>query len=272
MSKVYLVGAGPGDPELLTLKALRVLAEAEVVLYDRLVSAAILELVNPLAERIYVGKVRGEQAHVQREILHLLLAYARSGRKVVRLKGGDPMIYGRGGEEWLFLAQQGISVELVPGISSALALPGMVGIPLTLRGVGRGFAVMCGQTQGGSLPDIAPYAQIDTLVILMGVEQRAELAANLIRVGRDPWEPCAFIENGSMPEERVILTSLASVAQRDVAVKAPAVWVIGAVVMVREQLQAIASLAASSSIVTTMELPVNFSVTSRKQTVAVEHG
>ncbi|WP_027882887.1 uroporphyrinogen-III C-methyltransferase, partial [Meiothermus rufus] len=206
--RVYLVGAGPGDPELLTLRALQVLQEAEVVLYDRLVSPAVLELIHPLAERVYVGKEPGEQSGVQQRIFQLLLHYAHSGHRVVRLKGGDPMVYGRGGEEWLFLAQQGIEVELVPGLSAALALPGLAGIPLTLRGVARGFAVISGHTQDGVLPDLTAYARVDTLVVLMGVAGRAQIAQNLIKVGRNPEEPSAFIEKGATPEERVVLSSL----------------------------------------------------------------
>lgn len=238
--KVYLVGAGPGDPELLTLKALRVLQEAEVVLYDRLVGPAVLELlerVNPLAELIYVGKEQGEQEQVQGEIFEQMLFHARSGRKVVRLKGGDPMVYGRGGEEWAFLAQQGIAVELVPGISSALALPGLAGIPLTLRGVAGGFAVLSGHTQGGRIPDLAPYARIDTLVILMGVKARAQLARALLAAGRSPDEPVAFVENGSTPQERLVLCSLGRVAEGGVQVSPPALWIVGEVVRAREVLK-----------------------------------
>lgn len=268
MSKVYLVGAGPGDPELLTLRALRVLGEADVVLYDRLVSAEILAYVNPQAERIYVGKAKGDQDRVQHEILHLLLHYARAGRTVVRLKGGDPMVYGRGAEEWLFLAQHGITVELVPGLSSALALPGMAGIPLTLRGIGRSFAVICGQEQGGAAPEITPYAQIDTLVILMGVERRAELAQALIQAGRDAWEPCAFIENGSTPNERIVLAALEAVAQGRVAVQAPAVWIIGPVVAVREQLQAL----AADEPIHAMLVPAYSGMHQARDVVVVERG
>jgi len=237
--KVYLVGAGPGDPELLTLKALRVLQEAEVVLYDRLVAPAVLELVHPLAELIYVGKEQGEQERVQGEIFAQMLHHVRAGRKVVRLKGGDPMVYGRGGEEWAFLAREGIAVELVPGVSSALALPGLAGIPLTLRGVAGGFAVLSGQAQGGGLPDLAPYARVDTLVVLMGVKARAEIARGLIGAGRPPREPLAFIENGSTPQERVVSATLGEVARGEVEVQSPAVWVIGEVVRLREELRAL---------------------------------
>lgn len=154
--KVYLVGAGPGDPELLTLRALRVLQEAEVVLYDRLVSPAVLGQVNPLAELHYVGKEPGQQEVVQAEILALLLDQARAGRQVVRLKGGDPMVYGRGAEEWLALAREGIEVELVPGVSSSVAVPGLAGIPLTLRGWRAGLRCWRGIARGAGCPSWRP--------------------------------------------------------------------------------------------------------------------
>ncbi|PZA07687.1 MULTISPECIES: uroporphyrinogen-III C-methyltransferase [unclassified Meiothermus] len=242
--KVYLVGAGPGDPELLTLKALRVLQEAEVVLYDRLVGEGVLQLVHPAAQLLYVGKELGQQECVQGEIFRQMLHHARAGRKVVRLKGGDPMVYGRGGEEWVFLAQEGIAVELVPGVSSSLALPGLAGIPLTLRGVAGGFAVLSGHAQGGVLPGFSPYASIDTLVILMGVKARVQIARGLIEAGRSPQEPVAFIENGSTPQERVVTATLGEVAQGGVEVRSPAVWVIGEVVRLRERLRAAEQAAA----------------------------
>lgn len=248
--KVYLVGAGPGDPELLTLKALKVLQMAQVLLYDRLVSQEILELVNPGAHRIYVGKEMGEQDKVQEDIFTLMLAYAKTGQTVVRLKSGDPMVYGRGAEEWVFLAEHGIEAEVVPGISSALAVPGLAGIPLTLRGVANGFAVISGQQgvrtahsdhvanlgKGGVMPDFSPYAKADTLVILMGVKERAAIAQALIEAGRNPAEPVAFIENGSTPRERVVVSKLEAVAGGKTQVSSPAVWVVGEVVKVRSQL------------------------------------
>ncbi|ADD27618.1 uroporphyrinogen-III C-methyltransferase [Meiothermus ruber] len=236
MSPVYLVGAGPGSADLLTLRAARVLQEAEVVLYDRLVSPEVLALVNPRAQRIYVGKTKGEQDK-QQQILHLLLSHARAGRKVVRLKGGDPMVFGRGAEEWLHLAQAGLPVELVPGLSSAVALPGLWGIPLTMRGLASGFAVISGQMQEGAVPNLAAYAQVDTLVILMGVERRVELARALLQAGRPPREPAAFIENGTTPSERLLLTDLQAIAQGRVEVQAPAVWIQGSVVGVQQKLR-----------------------------------
>lgn len=236
--KVYLVGAGPGDPELLTLKAARVLEKADVVLYDRLVSPEVLSLANPLAEMVYVGKEAGEQEKVQGEIFQLMLARARAGRTVVRLKSGDPVVYGRGGEEWLFLAEHGLEAEIVPGISSALAVPALAGIPLTLRGVANGFTVLSGAGKAGGMPDFKPYAHSDTLVILMGVKGRGEIACQLIASGRSESEPVAFIESGSTPGERIVTATLRDVADGKTQVASPAVWVIGEVVRLREQIYA----------------------------------
>lgn len=230
--KVWLVGAGPGDPGLLTLRAFQVLQEAEVILYDRLVSEEVLSLANPTAERIYVGKHAGEP-HLQEEILHLMLQFIRDGRNVVRLKGGDPMVFGRGGEEWLFLVEHGVPVEVVPGVTSAIALPALAGVPLTYRGFSSGFAVVSGHCRDGLEQDWARYVRAETLVVLMGVKNRKTIAQVLIHLGRDPSEPVCFIERGSTPEERVIEATLGEVACGDVDVNPPAVWVIGEVVALR---------------------------------------
>lgn len=236
MGKVYLVGAGPGDPELLTLKAVRALQEADVILYDRLVGPEVLTFAAPQAERIYVGKEAGEQHLVQEQIMALLVAYARQGKTVVRLKGGDPLVFGRGGEEWQVLRERGVTVELIPGISSAVAVPGRAGIPLTFRGMATAFAVVTGHCQKGRSQDWSRYAGIDTLVILMGVTQRASIAQALIEAGRPPEEPVAFIERGTTPQERVVVTTLAAVAHGRVDVRSPAVFVVGQVVKLREKL------------------------------------
>lgn len=239
--KVFLVGAGPGDPELLTLKAARVLSECDVVLYDRLVAPAILERVRPGAELIYVGKHEGEQQRVQSQIFDLLLKHALEGKTVVRLKGGDPLVFGRGAEEWAIARERGIEVELVPGISSAIAVPGIVGIPLTFRNVSQGFAVLTGHCRDGLALNWRAYAGIDTLVVLMGVKNRVFIAQALIAAGRDGDEPVAFIERGATPEQNVVVASLREVAAGEVTVENPAVFVIGHVVKVREALLALVS-------------------------------
>jgi uroporphyrin-III C-methyltransferase len=236
MSKVYLIGAGPGDPDLLTVKAQRVLRAADVVLYDRLVSPGVLSVAGPRAELIYVGKREGEQESIQRLIFDLMLARARAGKTVARLKGGDPCVFGRAGEEWLSLARNGIEVEVIPGVSSALAAPALAGVPLTYRGVSRGFAVVAGHCAGPDGVDWRAYARVDTLVILMGVQDRARIARALIRAGRSPDEPAMFIERSSTPGERVIDTRLGRVAADAVEVESPAVFVIGAVAALRGEL------------------------------------
>ena len=234
--KVFLIGAGPGDPDLLTVKAARVLSECDVVLYDRLVSAEILSRARPDAQRIYVGKHEGEQGRVQDEIFALIRDHALAGRSVARLKGGDPLVFGRGAEEWALALTHGIDVELIPGITSAISLPGLAGIPLTYRELSQGFAVVTGHCHTGLAQEWFKYGSIDTLVILMGVKNRAFIAQALIEAGREPQEPIAFIENGSTPEQRVIVSDLRAVAAGLIDVVNPAVFIIGQVVGLRSTL------------------------------------
>jgi len=231
--KLYLIGAGPGDAELLTLKAARVLRECDVVLYDRLTTPEVLAMADPAALLVYVGKHDGEQEREQARIFELILEHTKAGRTVARLKGGDPLVFGRGAEEWEVALEHGIAVELIPGISSAIAVPGLAGIPLTFREVSRSFAVVTGHWRTGTNMDWAPYAKIDTLVILMGTKQRVLIAESLIAVGRSPGEPVAFVEQGSMAEQRVVETELAAVAKGEIEVNGPAVMVVGEVVRQR---------------------------------------
>ena len=234
--KLYLIGAGPGDAELLTVKAARVLSECDVVLYDRLTTPGVLALTRPGAELIYVGKHDGEQEREQARIFELILEHATAGRTVARLKGGDPLVFGRGAEEWEVACDHGIEVELIPGISSAIAVPGLAGIPLTFREVSRSFAVVTGHWKTGTNMDWAPYAKIDTLVILMGTKQRVLIAQSLIAAGRSAREPVAFVEQGSMAAQRVVETDLATLANGEVEVGGPAVMVVGEVVRHRRKL------------------------------------
>lgn len=240
---IYLVGAGPGRADLLTVRAARILAEADVVLYDRLVSADVLAMVRPGALLVDAGKDHGKQEETQRRILEQLDFHARHHRTVVRLKGGDPCIFGRGAEEWRWLRERGWQVELVPGISSALAVPELAGIPPTFRGVARSFAVVTGHACGEEEPDWAALARVDTLIILMGVARRAGIARRLIEAGRNPLEPVAFIENGTLASERVLLTDLGSAAAGQTEVSNPAVMVAGEAVRVRETLVGLAAFA-----------------------------
>jgi uroporphyrin-III C-methyltransferase len=234
---IYLVGGGPGDPELLTVKALRVLECADIVLYDRLISAEVLACVNPTAELVDVGKEEGQQCEVQRRIVPMLIEYSSRFETVVRLKSGDPMVFARGGEELAQLVDAGCEVEVVPGVSSALAAPVLAGIPLTYRGIARSFAIATGHGRDGMLQDWSAYSRVDTLIILMGVGHRAEIARRLIASGRDAEQPVAFIERASTPTEHRVFATLRDVAAGTVEVEAPAVWVLGEVVTFASQHQ-----------------------------------
>lgn len=234
--KVYLAGAGPGDPDVLTVKALRILEKADVIIYDRLVSAEVLALANPAAIFIYAGKEQGEQEAIQAKIFDLLLHHADRADIIVRLKSGDPTVFGRCGEELEFLAEQGIEAEVIPGISSAIAGPSHARIPLTYRGVAGSFAVIAGHRKGLTTLDWSVYRNIDTLVVLMGVEHRDIIAAALMAEGRPADLPVAFIENATTDRERVIESTLGDVARRRTEVHAPAVFVIGEVVRLRSRL------------------------------------
>jgi len=233
MGKVYIVGAGPGDPDLLTVKARRLIEQAGTIIYDRLVTPAILSLAPPRSQCIYAGKEEGRQSETQARILDLLLEHGRQPDTVVRLKGGDPMVFGRGAEEWAFLIQHGIDAEIVPGVSSAVAVPALAGIPLTFRGVATSFAVATGHCHDGENTAWESYAHVDTLVVLMGVGRRVSIAGRLIAGGRDPSTPVAFIENGTTDRERIVITTLQEIADDRVAVEAPAVMVVGQVVTLR---------------------------------------
>lgn len=233
---IYIVGAGPGRADLLTVRAARLLERAGAVLHDRLVSPEVLALVRPGAELIDVGKDEGQQEQVQSEIYALLEDCARRHDTVIRLKGGDPMVFGRGAEEWAWLVERGYQVEVVPGISSAVAVPELAGIPVTYRGIAGGFAVLTGHRTDGACTQWAAYAHVETLVVLMGVGHRAEIANCLMQHGRATDTPVAFIENGTTPRERVVLATLGQVARGATSVQAPAVMVIGDCVSLRDTL------------------------------------
>jgi uroporphyrin-III C-methyltransferase len=236
-AKVYLVGAGPGDPDLLTRKASRILAQAEAVIYDRLVSAEILALANPKATFIHAGKQRGQQEEVQAEIYAWFLRLRDLPGPIVRLKSGDPMISGRGGEELEFLARHGFEVEVVPGVSAVTAAPALAGIPLTFRGVASSFTVLAGHRQSIQEIDWRAYRHVDTLVVLMGVDNRAIIAASLINAGRPASEPVAFLQRTSTERERVIESTLEAVAHGEVQVEAPAIFLVGEVVRLRNSMR-----------------------------------
>jgi uroporphyrin-III C-methyltransferase len=240
MGKVYIVGAGPGDVELLTLKAYKLIKSADVILYDRLINQEILSLAKPDCELVCVGKENGKHTAEQEKINEFLLRYAHTKNIVVRLKGGDPFVFGRGGEEALFLAQHSVEFEVVPGVSSAIAVPACAGIPLTFRGVSSSFAVITGHEdprKERSDIDWESLKGINTLVFLMAVKNRRGIAKKLIEVGRDPKEPVAFIERGTTHEQRTVISSLLEVSQSALEVNPPAVMVVGKVVKLREMLK-----------------------------------
>jgi uroporphyrin-III C-methyltransferase len=225
---VSLVGAGPGDPDLLTVKAVRLLAAADVVVHDALVGDGVLALVAESAERIGVGKRPGRPIP-QEMISALLVELGRQGKRVVRLKGGDPFVFGRGGEEAQALAEAGVPFEIVPGISSSIAAPAAAGIPVTHRGVSAAFTVVTGHRRAGE-PDIdwrSLAAVGGTIVVLMGVAQRADIAAELMAGGLEPSTPVAAIESATTNAQVVGRWTLAELAAADV--RSPAVIVIGAV-------------------------------------------
>lgn len=238
---VVLVGAGPGDPGLLTLKALRALNEADVILYDRLVSPAVLALARRDAERVAVGKRPGEDHDATQARIHALLAeHARAGRRVVRLKGGDAFIFGRGGEELEYLRAQGVRYEVVPGITAALACAAYAGIPLTHRDHAQSVRLVtahCREDEDAlDWPGLAREHQ--TLAFYMGVGQLETLSARLIGHGRPGATPFALVENGSRPEQRVVTGQLADLAAvaRSHEVRAPALLIVGEVAGLARQL------------------------------------
>ncbi len=238
---VYLVGAGPGDPKLITARGLELLRRADVVVYDRLVSPALLEEAPPDAERVYVGKAPGGQCLSQDGINALLVREAQRGKTVIRLKGGDPFVFGRGTEEALACAVAGVPVDVVPGVSSVLGATASARIPVTARGHAGGFAVITGHRAGeDDGHDWGALARMETLVVLMGVERLPRIVEQLLAYGRDAGTPAAIVENGTLASERIIVSTLGQLVQdaRAAAVRPPAIVVVGEVVRLREALAA----------------------------------
>lgn len=241
--KVYLVGAGPGDPGLITAKGLECLKQAEVVIYDHLLEARLLNVAPSEAERISVGKKAGQHTMPQDEINHLLVAKARKGKIVVRLKGGDPFVLGRGGEEAEALAQNHIPFEVVPGITSAVAVPAYAGIPVTHRRLASSFAVITGHedptkdSPGINWEKLA--TGVDTLVCLMGMQNLPEIVARLIKHGRLPKTSVAVIQEGTSPEQETVVGTLENIVTKvkEHHLTSPAIIVIGEVVKLREKLR-----------------------------------
>ncbi len=233
---VYLVGGGPGDPGLITVKGLACLRRAEVVLYDRLIAPELLDEAPATAELIDVGKEPTRHRRTQSEINALLIEKARAGKTVVRLKGGDPFVFGRGGEECLALVEAGIPFEVIPGVTSAIAAPAYAGIPVTHRNVATAFTVLTGHTADDSTVDWDLLPRTGTLIFLMGVQHLSEITTQLIAHGRAPQTPAAVIQRGTTPAQVVITGTLADIARRAQAIQPPATLVVGKVVKLRQQL------------------------------------
>jgi uroporphyrin-III C-methyltransferase len=251
------VGAGPGDPDLITVKGLRCLRMADVVVYDRLIDPALLDEVRPDAARIFVGKGPGYHTVPQEQINALLVAHARQGRVVVRLKGGDPFVFGRGGEEAAALAAAGIPFEVVPGVSAAIAVPAYAGIPVTHRGHGSLMTVVTahecdtphpptpspsrgeGEPSGAAGVDWEALARVGgTLIVMMGVAALPRVTQRLRDGGLAPHTPAAVIEQGTTAQQRVVEGTLADIAERAAAanIRPPAITVVGAVATLRTSL------------------------------------
>lgn len=234
--KVTLVGSGPGDPGLITIKGLRALQQAEVVLYDRLIAPELLAEAPLSAEIIPVGKAAGEHSLTQAEINDLLVNEAQQGKRVVRLKGGDPFVFGQGGEECEVLAAAGIPFEVIPGVSSAIAVPAYAGIPVTHRQHASLFTVVTGRTQNGGHVDWKALPTQGTLIFLMGVARLGEIADQLQAHGWQPTTPAAVIHRGTTCHQQVVSASLAEIATAAAHLEAPSVIVVGEVVRLQESI------------------------------------
>jgi len=240
-AKVYLVGAGPGDPDLLTVKALRLLQTADTVVYDRLVSREILELIPQTVSRIFVGKATSRHTLSQQEINALLVDLARKRPNVVRLKGGDPFVFGRGGEEALALARNNIPFEVVPGITAAQACAAYAGIPLTHRGLAQGVQFITGHRKDNEALVINPASVADpdqTLVVYMGLANLPQIVSELLNAGRAADTPAAIVERGTTSRQRNIVTRLEHLqeAVERHAIRSPAMLIVGPVVSLAEEL------------------------------------
>ena len=241
-SMVYIVGAGPGDPGLFTRAGAEALAGADVVVYDRLASPELLALARVDAELVYVGKASSQHTRTQDEINAILAGYALQGKSVCRLKGGDPFVFGRGGEEAAYLRERHISFVIIPGVTSAIAVPAYAGIPVTDRRCASSFAVITGHEDADKTDSTLDWAGIahgaDTLVFLMGLSNLSTIAEQLIAHGRPAATPAAAIQQGSTPQQRVVTGTLADIAERvkGAQLKSPVITVVGEVVALREQL------------------------------------
>ena len=242
MGKVYLTGAGPGDIDLLTVKALRVVREADVIIYDRLANPDILKEAKEGCEFVYVGKEDGRHTLPQHEINEVIYQNALKHDKVVRLKGGDPLVFGRGGEEAKYLKERGVGYEFIPGVTSAISVPAYAGIPVTHRGVAVSFKVVTGHeapNKEQSQVDWESMRADETIVFLMGLHNLKNIADNLLRIGRDPKTPVAVISRGTTPDQRTVTGTLETIYEnvRTAGLPTPALIVVGRVVDLKQDLE-----------------------------------
>lgn len=240
MSKVYLTGAGPGDIELLTLKALRVIKEADVIIYDRLANPDILKEAKSGCEFVYVGKEDGRHIMPQDDINEVIYQNALKYENVVRLKGGDPFVFGRGGEEALYLRDRGVKFEVIPGITSSISAPAYAGIPVTHRGIAVSFRVVTGHESPHKKESQIPWGNFktdDTIVFLMGLHNLPKISKKLIEIGKAKDYPCAVISKGTTKDQSVVVGTLENIVEKAKDVPTPALIVVGKVVELREQLQ-----------------------------------
>lgn len=240
MAKVYLTGAGPGDIELLTVKALRVIQEADVIIYDNLANPAILKEAKDGCEFVYVGKEAGNHIMPQDEINEVIYQNALKYKIVVRLKGGDPFVFGRGGEEGIFLHERGISFEIIPGVTSAISVPAYAGIPVTHRGVAVSFRVVTGHESAHKQESQIPWENFkedETLIFLMGLHNLEKISQKLIEIGKPEDYPCAVISKGTTPEQKVVVGHLKNIVAKSKDLPRPAIIIVGKVVELRDQLQ-----------------------------------
>lgn len=241
VGKVYIVGAGPGHSDLLTIRAARLIQAADVIVYDRLIQEEVMALAKPAAEKIFMGKFLGNHASRQQEIHELLVRKANEGKTVIRLKGGDPFLFGRGGEEAEYLVEHGVAFEVVPGVSSCLSAPLSAGIPVTHRDTSSSVAIVTGHNSAGNHDrvDWQALSKVDTLVVLMGVHNIGYITQRLMTAGRPGDTPAAMVQMAFWPGQQVIVGTLATIAEevRRARVEAPATLLIGEVVRMREKLK-----------------------------------
>jgi len=240
MGNVYLTGAGPGDIELLTMKAYRVIQEADVIIYDRLANPEILEMTKDGCEFVYVGKEDGRHIMPQDDINEVIYQNSLKHHNVVRLKGGDPFVFGRGGEEAAYLHERGVSFEIIPGITSAISGPAYAGIPVTHRGVAVSFRVVTGHESPNKKVSQIPWENFktdDTIVFLMGLHNLEKISSKLMEIGKSPEYPVAVISRGTTKDQKVVVGTLENIMDKAKDVPTPALIVVGKVVELREQLK-----------------------------------